>query len=75
MILILLLGLLLICLQFILSKKENKILALILPTITFLISIVYFIQSTSFLVGLKAFIIANILTLTLLYIYKTYKKI
>lgn len=58
-----------ICLQTFLSKKDNKLLGLILPTITFLNSVLFLLQSFTFITGIKAFIITNIPTVILLSIY------
>lgn len=63
-----------IYLQLILSKKENNILGLILPFMTILNSLLYFLQATSFWAGVKAFIITNIFTIILLFIYIKCKK-
>lgn len=58
-----------ICLQIFLSKKDNKLLGLILPIITFLNSVLCLLQSFTFIMGVKAFIITNIPTVILLSIY------
>jgi hypothetical protein len=63
-----------ILLQIFLSKKESKILGLILPIISFLFSLLYLLQATTFLIGLVAFLLANISTVILLSIYLTYRK-
>ncbi|OPJ55956.1 hypothetical protein [Alkalithermobacter paradoxus] len=63
-----------ILLQIFLSKKESKIPGLILPTINFLFSLLYLLQAMTFLVGLVAFLLANIPTIIFLLIYLTHRR-
>jgi len=63
-----------IYLQVFLSKKESKILCLILPIVTFLISLLFLCQATTFKIGLTAFIFVNIPTMIFLGIYLSCRK-
>lgn len=58
-----------ICLQIFLSKKDNKLLGLVLPIITFVNSLLFSLQSFTIAIGVKVFITTNISTVVLLTIY------
>lgn len=58
-----------ICLQIFLSNKDNKLLGLVLPIITFVNSLLFLIQSFTIAIGIKVFIVTNISTLVLIIVY------
>jgi hypothetical protein len=58
-----------ICVQIFLSKKDNKLLGLLLPIITFVNSLLFSLQSFTLAIGVKAFIVTNISTVVLLIVY------
>lgn len=58
-----------ICLQIFLSNKDNKLLGLVLPIITFVNSLLFSIQSFTIAIGIKVFIVTNISTLVLIIVY------